>query len=306
MSDDGQATGGDAGSAIASAPKGGLGSQAGLSQPAAKPADMNVDWRTSIANEEIRNSPTIQQLKASTASEAIDRLSEMTINAQRMIGMDKIPKLKEGATPEDRLNYFREHFGVPQEKEQYTFDLPEDAPDDAKEVAELFQNISHENGLLPDQAKALYEKLGDFFQEKQTAAMEAQKTKITEGLNQLRDQLGERFETHLHQANSAAERLGGEELSQFLAENPAVSNNPAIINAFQRAAMMMMDNAPAGLNSSYAAGKVGQHAIQDFENSPQWKGLLQKVLKNDATPSERREYERLVEQRTMLYEQAGA
>jgi hypothetical protein len=299
---EGQATDGS-GSAPASAPLGGLGSQAGIteSQPT---NDKPIDWRTSISSDEIRNSPTISGLQAATAQEAIDKLASITVNAQKMIGVEKIPKLKEDASPEDRLNYMREHFGVPAEKDAYDFGLGEDAPDDAKEVAQLFQDMAFDNGLNKDQAKAVYDKLGEFFEGKSNAAKEAQEAQITEGLNQLRESLGERFESHLKQANAAADRLGGEELAKFLADNPAVSNNPAIINAFQKAASMMMEDAPAGLNSSYATGKGGEAAIQQFENSPEWKGLMRKMLNNSATPAEQNEYNRMLEQRNLLYENA--
>tara|TARA_R100000951_G_scaffold23532_2_gene19763 strand:+ start:15168 stop:16079 length:912 start_codon:yes stop_codon:yes gene_type:complete len=299
---EGQATEGS-GSAEASAPLGGLGSQAGITE--SNPTDNKpIDWRTSIASDDIRNSPTISGLQAASAQEAIDKLAGMTVNAQKMIGVEKIPKLKEDASPEDRLNYMREHFGVPAEKDAYDFGIGDDAPDDAKEVAELFKDMAFSNGLNSDQAKSVYEKLGEFFESKSTGAQEAQTAQIEQGLAQLRENLGDRFESHLKQANAAADRLGGEELAQFLTDNPAVSNNPAIINAFQKAASMMMEDAPAGLNSSYAAGKGGEASIQQFENSAEWKTLLSKMLSNDATPAEQSEYNRMLEQRNLLYENA--
>jgi len=293
-----------AGSAQASAPLGGLGSQAGITENKPTEQQKPIDWRTSISKEDIRNSPTIRDLQAGTIQEAIDKLAGMTVNAQKMIGVEKIPKLKADASPEEKMNYMREHFGVPGEKEAYDFGLGEDAPDEAREVATLFQDMAFENGLNTEQAKAVYDKLGEFFETKATAAQEAQKAQITEGLTKLQEQLGERFESHLKQANAAAERLGGEELAAFLNENPAVSNNPAVINAFQKAAAMMMEDAPAGLNSSYATGKGGEASVQQFENSPEWRTALNKMLTGQATPQERNEYNRLLEQRNLLYENA--
>lgn len=292
-----------AGSAVASAPVGGLGSLAGITET--KPTEQKpIDWRTVISSEDIRNSPTIRDLKAESIQEAVDKLSSMTVNAQKMIGVEKIPKLKENASPEEKLNYFREHFGVPAEKDAYDFGIGDDAPEDAKEVAQLFKDMAFDTGLNTEQAKAVYEKLGEFFSTKSAAAEEAQKAQINEGLNQLREQLGDRFESHIKQANAAAERIGGEELIKFFDENPAFANSPTIINAFQKVASMMMEDAPAGLNSSYATGKGGEAAVQQFENSPEWKGLLRKMLSNTASPSEQREYQRLLDQRNLLYENA--
>lgn len=300
MSEDGQDDGGGDGSADASSNPGGLGSHSASADNKPTTTD-TIDWRTAITDDEIRNSPTIQQIKAENTTEALDSISKQLINAQKMVGTDKIPKLKEDATPEQRRAYLNEYFNIPAEKDVYEFDLGEEPTDDAKEVAALFQEMSFENELSKEAANDIYNKLGEFFEQKGQAAQDAQAAQISENLGKLRDEWGDRYEGLLKQANVAAERVGGDDLLKFFDDNPQFGNDPTIIKAFQKMAVMMMEDAPAGTNSNFSKGVNSSENITAFENSAEWKNALNKQLSGEATPQENAEYQRLLEQRTLLW-----
>jgi len=299
---DGQDTGQGTGSEQSSAPTGSLGSQSAPATTTEQPSTQ-MDWRDAITDASIKNSPTIAQLEAGSSSEALDLMSKQLVHAQQMVGADKIPKLKETATPEERKAYLNEHFGVPTDKGNYDFGLPEDAGDDIKEVAGLFQDIAFDNDLTATQAKALYEKVGEYFNEKGEASKAAQEAEIKKGLDGLREEWGDRYDAYLKQANNALERLNVEGADKFFEENPAVSNSPVMMKLFQKMAAVMMEDAPVGTNNNYATS--GSSNAEAFENSPEWRSALSKVLSGNATPAEEAEYNRLRLIRDNIYATAG-
>lgn len=297
MSEEGQTNEG-AGSADASGSKGAFGSQGAPAKEEKQTLPEGISWREAISDPTVKDSPTIAQIKAESAQEAIDVMSKQLVNANRLIGTDKIPKLKSDATPEEKQAYFQEHFGAAKDKAEYDFGLPEDATDEVKEVAGLFQDIAFEKNLSPDQAKDLYSKVGEFFENKEKALKEAKEASIKEGLLQLQEELGDRYEQNLSLANMAAERFGGEELDTLLNENPEFANSPVLIKTFAKMAGSLMDAQFHNPNpASNAVPNVGAE-IQAFETSPRWREL---ISKKDLSPAEEMEYRQMMERRSALY-----
>ena len=298
MSEEGQTNGGE-GSAEASVSKGGFGSQGPQGDAPAQTPPEPINWRESITDQSIKDSPTIAQIKADTAQEAIDVMSKQLIHANQMIGADKMPKLKDNATPEERQAYFQEHFGVPEDKAGYDFGLPEDAGDDVKKVADLFKDIALEQNLNPEQAKAFYDKVGEHFGEEGKAQAEAKKAEIEAGLAGLQDEWGDRYQTNMNLANMAADRFGGDEFDKLLESSPEIANNPVLIKAFAQAGASLMDAPMHNTNSANHATPNVQAEVTAFETSPRWREL---VGKKDLTLQEQAEYNSMLERRNNLWE----
>jgi hypothetical protein len=75
-------------------------------------APTTSEWRTALP-EDIREHNVIRQVKADDAASALRSIAGQLVNAQKLIGVDKIPAPQENWTPEQRSQWAREHLGLP-------------------------------------------------------------------------------------------------------------------------------------------------------------------------------------------------
>ena len=108
------------------------------------------DWRTSLPKDMQEN----VSLKKYTSVEA---LAGAYINAQKLIGGDKIPVPTSHTTPEEWNGIFRK-LGVPEKKEDYKVSFGEKPPV-GDTFANAFVDQAYKLGIIPAQAQ----KLADWF-----------------------------------------------------------------------------------------------------------------------------------------------
>lgn len=170
-------------------------------------------------------------------------------NAERLIGVDKIPIPKDGvwdATARTKL-------GIPETPDKYTYkrpELPEGLPWDQNfEKAALTK--AHELGLTPNQVQGLIDlyagqrvsEFGGLDTMREQAQAEAAET--------LKKEWGNAYQVKLDNASRAAKMVGGDELVEALVETGA-GNNPAIIRAFAKiGAMLGEDRMRSGQPSGF-------------------------------------------------------
>lgn len=171
------------------------------------------------------------------------------VNAERLIGVDKIPVPKDGVWDQTA----RSKLGIPDTPDKYTFnkpELPDGLPWDANfEKAALTK--AHELGLTPNQVQGLMELYA------------GQRVSEFGGLDTLREQTqaataevlkkewGNSYAVKLDNAARAAKMVGGEALIEALMETGA-GNNPEIIRAFAKiGGMLGEDRMKSGMPSGF-------------------------------------------------------
>lgn len=119
-------------------------------------------------------------------------LAKSYVHLESMLGGEKIPKLSENATPEQKA-FFYKAFGRPDKADGYG--LGEDFKD--------FAPVMHEAGLNVQQAKALTEKYKSFVEGKNTEAAAVRDAQKAKGMQGLKDLWGDKYDDELATAGRA-------------------------------------------------------------------------------------------------------
>jgi len=292
----GQDPSGLGGSAPASANDGAAGSLAPTS-----------GWKD-ILESEFRNDPTIQNINAENTNDALNALAKQAIHAQKMVGVDRIPSLKPGATAEEQSTWRQEHLGVPKDAVDYSFSdkialgndesgnpVESDVPEG---IMEAFRNLSHTNGLTQDQAEGA---LRDFLladNEASLANLEEDQSVMRESMAKFADELGHDYKPTMDLAQDAYSRLVPETLQAKVPES--LLNDPEFIRMFADFGKSLSDDrvrgGNVGGNDIYEPAQA-LRAIQELEGSSGYKDLLNGQLDHDSS-------ETLRDKRASLYKQA--
>lgn len=149
------------------------------------------------------------------------------VNAQKMIGKDKLVLPDEHAT-EDDLNLFYDKLGRPS-REEYKIDFGESGYDEKFQAG--LMDAAHKAGVLPNQAQGMF----DFFQsqvdsanDEYTNQTEAQSAELMEGL---KAEWGNGFDKNVSIAKTAVDTLTDDSFKAFLNES-GLGNHPTMIKMF--------------------------------------------------------------------------
>ena len=204
------------------------------------------DGWTETLDESIRGEKCLTSVK--TVGGAIKSL----VNAQRMVGRDKIVRPTEGSSEEEWEEFYRAG-GKPETPMEYGWVKPEDLPDEHWDEAAMKEIMEHYHklGISKKQAQAIF----DYNMGKLTAAVKDKATQEEIAMNKLKDGLfadwGQAYEQKKHLGNIALEKAteGNPELKERLVEK--YGNDPDLIRAF-----------------SNVGSKFAEHKIVESTNIP--------------------------------------
>lgn len=156
----------------------------------------------------------------------IPALAKSYINAQKLVGADKIVLPSKHATPEEwRAIYHK--LGLPAKKEEYKVEGPKDSTV-AQEFMGKFTEKAYELGIMPNQAKALAE----FFDSENRIAVQtfekSQKDGVEAGLRKLKEEWGAAFETNVNVARQALSHFADKETIAHI-EKSGLTNDPHLV-----------------------------------------------------------------------------
>ena len=292
----GQEPSGLGGSAAASSSDGAAGSLA-----------PTTGWKD-ILESEFRNEPTIQNIRAENTNDALNALAKQAIHAQKMVGVDRIPALKPGATAEEQATWRQEHLGVPKDSADYTFGdkivfgndeagNPVES-DEPEAMIEAFRSLSHSQGLTQEQAAGA---LSEFLQADNSVSLsnaEVASVAMRESMAKFADELGHDYKPTMDLAQDAYNRLVPETLQAKVPES--LLNEPEFIQMFADFGKSLSDDrvrgGNVGGNDIYEPAQA-LRAIQELEGSSGYKDLLSGSLDHDASATIR-------DKRASLYKQA--
>jgi hypothetical protein len=173
--------------------------------------------------EEIRDHPSLQSIND------VGNLGLSFVNAQRLIGADKIP-LPKNPTEDDLSNIYSK-LGRPDEPSGYA--IQADGQILTEGDVNTYTDIAHKLGLSKTQANGILDYYKSSIQQT-TEAMskdaQQQKQQIEESL---KAEWGANYDAKVNQANRAVADIAGEDLlNMVLEDGTKVGNHPAFIKAF--------------------------------------------------------------------------
>jgi hypothetical protein len=189
--------------------------------------------------EEYKSNPLINKW------ESLNDFAKTHLNAQKLIGADKIAIPGKAATDEEWQSVYQ-RLGAPEDPQQYSLERADVFDEN---TFETFRNTAYEIGLSNKQA----EKISNYFENQVREGQEvlAQRTEEARfsGEQELRQEFGQNFEKRLTQAQAAARTvIGDTELFDEikLADGRKLGDHPAIIRTFSRMAEMLGEDGLVG------------------------------------------------------------
>ena len=180
-----------------------------------------TNWMSSLP-EDLQSNESLKKFSS------IESLAKSYVNAQGIIGADKIVKPTNNFTEEDWSN-FHAAGGRPDEATGYELNYETETP----EVLDNFKQSAHGLGLSTKQAQGIldyYNEMNKTFSESFTRDMEQQKHQAE---LEMRKELGQQFEPSVMKARQAASTFASEEILNIkLQDGSDFKDHPAIIKMF--------------------------------------------------------------------------
>jgi hypothetical protein len=181
----------------------------------------------SLIPEDLRQHPSLAPIKD------VDNLARSYVNAQRLIGADKIA-LPVNPTDED-LDGIYNRLGRPDTPDKYG--IAADGNVLTEERATEYSEIAHKLRLNPDQAKGVLDYYRSVVQNDVSAANDANARALEEASASLQSEWGDKFDAKVESAQKVVDQFeAGDIMELQLADGSKLGNNPEVIKAFAKIA----------------------------------------------------------------------
>ena len=212
--------------------------------------------------EDLREHPSLSPIKD------VENLARSYVNAQRLIGADKVP-LPVNPTDADLDNIYGK-LGRPETAEGY--EIAVDGNVVTEDVARSYADVAHKLRLTPDQANGILEYYRGMASETSQMSVEAESQQRSNTEMELRKAWGDDFDARIEDAGKVAKQFGGNELLEMrLADGTKVGNHPDFIKAFAKMAEFRQsvtseDTVADAPMSSIVTRKAAQQEIDAIMN----------------------------------------
>ena len=173
--------------------------------------------------EDLREHPSLSPIKD------VGNLAKSYINAQQLIGADKLPAPKNPS--EEQLSAIYNYLGKPESADAYEFAV--DGNVITEEVATSYKDVAHKLNLTPQQASGIldyYKGLADSSQQQAGQQMELQREEVE---NNLKKEGGQAYDQKIAGAGQVINQFGSPEMLEWqLADGTKLGNHPEFIKAF--------------------------------------------------------------------------
>lgn len=178
-----------------------------------------ADWRSSLSKD-LQEHPSLKKITS------VEALAGSFVNAQKMIGADKLVIPGKHSTDEDWTNVYRK-LGVPEKLEEYGVKFKDGVTVDEK-FSNDFRAQAHKLGVLPKQAQALADWFSDINLGAETQLKADLDKQFQAGVANLKKDWGNSFELNVGRANRVLSELGGKEISEYFVKNGLGGNEQVI------------------------------------------------------------------------------
>ena len=219
--------------------------------------------------EELRDHPSISPIKD------VENLARSYVNAQRLIGTDKIP-MPSNPTEED-LDRIYDRLGRPETPQDYG--IAADGSIVTEEVAKEYSDIAHKLRLTPDQAQGVLEYYRSTVEKTGAATVEMAEAAREATVSSLKQEWGRAFDQKVEAAAKVAQEFGNPEMFDItLQDGSKLGDNPEFIKAFAKIAdfrqSVTSEDTVAEMSQSNvmtpADAKAEIDAIMNDRNGPYW------------------------------------
>jgi hypothetical protein len=204
------------------------------------------DWQTGLPDD-MKKDPSLDPLKGKGIVDVVKGF----INAQKLIGKDKIPLPGETAKPEEWAEFYKK-LGRPEKPEDYKLAKPSDLPKDFPFQEKLIQDFSkagHELGLTTKQITGLYKWY--LTNELETwNGITRDSAQAREGAETaLRKEYGNAYDQRIGAAKILLGKFGTPELTQAL-DATGMGNNPLLVKFLVNVAGQFSEDTLKGMGKS--------------------------------------------------------
>ena len=177
--------------------------------------------------EELREHPSISPIKD------VENLARSYVNAQRLIGADKIA-VPVNPTDED-LDRIYDRLGRPETPNDYGFDV--DGNVITEELAANYADVAHKLRLTPDQAKGVLDYYRSTVEQEGAQSLELAEVAKEQTVQSLRQEWGRAFDQKVEAAARVAQEFADPEMFNItLADGSKLGDNAEFIKAFAKIA----------------------------------------------------------------------
>lgn len=205
----------------------------------------------------------------------IPTLVKSYINAQKMIGADKLPIPGKDATEAEWTEAFHK-LGNPRSLEEYKVELAKDASIE-KEFVDKFKVQAHKLGVLPKQAQAMVEWFDALNKATYSDADKAHTNKLNADMAALRQEWGSAFDGNLLKSKAALNEFSDEGTKKFM-QDSALGTRAAFIKFMAKVGETLSEDKIRGgggnqnmfgaLSPAQALEKINE--IKGNAQSPYW------------------------------------
>jgi hypothetical protein len=177
--------------------------------------------------EELREHPSISPIKD------VENLARSYVNAQRLIGADKIA-MPVNPTDED-LDRIYDRLGRPEDPKGYGIEV--DGNVITEEVATDYADIAHKLRLSPDQAKGILDYYKSSIEQSGAQSLELAEAAKEQTVESLRSEWGRAFDQKVEAAAKVAQEFADPEMFNItLSDGSKLGDNAEFIKAFAKIA----------------------------------------------------------------------
>jgi hypothetical protein len=197
-------------------------------------------WRDSLPDD----------LKSSAALNAIPDVPTLVksyINAQKMIGADKIAVPTANASKEDWTAVFQK-LGLPKTPEEYKVEVEKGMEFD-QDFFTGFKKLAYENGVLPAQAKQLAEFLHKEDKKSRDKEVSDYQANVTREIKKLQGEWGEAYSENVAKAKAALNEFADKDTQEAIRKS-GLGNNVHLLKVLAKAGATLAEDKIKGEGGS--------------------------------------------------------
>lgn len=190
------------------------------------------NWKLGLPQE-------LQESGALAVIHDIPSLAKSYINAQKLVGADKIALPSKHATPDEWREVYHK-LGLPKELKDYKLEAAKDSVL-SKDFAPALAQKAHELGIMPQQAQQMMAWFEDLNKNAMAEMTKSQETSLAENIAGLKKEWGAAFDDKLNDARNALKHFGDQEVLQHL-ERTGLANDTQLVRLFSKVAEVLKED----------------------------------------------------------------
>ena len=194
--------------------------------------EAEANWKDALP-EDVKQDPSMQ------AIQTVDNLAKSYVNAQKMIGADKIIVPNKYAEANEWQDVFTK-LGLPESPDKY--EIAVNGKEVDKEFFDNFKQAAHGAGVLPTQAQKLFDWDNEASEKNVQDQTNQKQATEQQAVDSLKSEWGSAYDSKLKAAQAGVAHYGNEELIDYL-EETGLGNNPNLIKTFAKIGETLSEDA---------------------------------------------------------------